>query len=95
MWFYLAFTISSTMLPSASDRRAWLPVTLILVGLAGIAILAWAGPWMLANLAPRMNQLLLTLATIFGISLVLHLILAVPFGLLARALSRAMKLKVV
>jgi hypothetical protein len=50
---------------------------------------------MLANLAPRVNQLLLTLATIFGISLVLHIILAVPFGLLASALSRAMKLKVV
>jgi hypothetical protein len=95
LWFYLAFTISSTMLPSASDRRAWLPVTLILVALAGIAILAGAGPWMLANLAPRVNQLLLTLATIFGISLVLHLILAVPISLLANALSRAMKLKVV
>jgi hypothetical protein len=95
VWFYLAFTISSTMLPSASDRRAWLPGALILVGLAGIAILAGAGPWMLTNLAPRVNQLLLTLATIFGISLVLHIILAVPIGLLANALSRAMKLKVV
>jgi hypothetical protein len=94
LWFYLAFTISSTMLPSASDRRAWLPVALILVTLAGIAVLAGAGPWMLANLAPRVNQLLLTLATIFGISLVLHLILAIPFGLLANALSRVMRLKV-
>jgi hypothetical protein len=95
LWFYLAFTISSTMLPSASDRRAWLPLALILVTLAGIAILAGAGPWMLSNVAPRINQLLLTLATIFGTSLVLHLILAVPTGLLAHALSRAMRLKVV
>jgi len=94
VWFYLAFTISSTMLPSASDRRAWLPVVLILVALAGIAVLAGAGPWMLTNLAPRVNQLFLTLATIFGISLVLHLILAIPIGLLANALSRAMRLKV-
>jgi len=23
LWFYLTFTVSSTMLPSASDRRAW------------------------------------------------------------------------
>jgi len=94
VWFYLAFTISSTMLPSASDRRAWLPVALILVALAGLAVLAGAGPWMLTNLAPRVNQLLLTLATIFGISLVLHLILVVPVSLLANALSRAMRLKV-
>ena len=94
VWFYLAFTISSTMLPSASDRRAWLPLTLFLVGLAGISILAGAGPWMLSHLAPRLNQLLITLATIFGISLVLHLILAAPIGLLAHSLSRAMRLKV-
>jgi hypothetical protein len=95
MWFYLAFTISSTMLPSASDRRAWLPLALVLAALAGIAILAGAGPWLLENLAPWVNQLLLTLATIFGISLILHLFLAVPTGLLANALSRAMRLKVV
>ena len=95
MWFYLAFTISSTMLPSASDRRAWLPLALVLVALAGIAILAGAGPWLLVNLAPGVNQLFLTLATIFGISLVLHLFLAVPTGLLASALSRVMRLKVV
>lgn len=94
IWFYLAFTISSTMLPSASDRRAWLPLAVILVILAGVAILAGAGPWILSNLAPRVNQLLLTLATIFGISLILHLFLAVPIGLLANALSRAMRLKV-
>ena len=94
LWFYLAFTISSTMLPSASDRRAWLPLTLVLVGLAGIAILAGAGPRMLSHLAPQLNQLLLTLSTIFGISLVLHLILAAPIGLLAHSLSRAMRLKV-
>jgi hypothetical protein len=94
VWFYLAFTISSTMLPSASDRRAWLPLTLCLVVLAGISILAGAGPWMLSHVAPRLNQLLLTLATIFGISLVLHLILAALIGLLAHSLSRAMRLKV-
>ena len=95
VWFFLAFTISSTMLPSASDRRAWLPVALVLAALAGIAILAGAGPWMVSNLEPWMNQLMLTLATIFGISLVLHLFLAVPTGLLAHALSRVMRLKVV
>ena len=66
VWFYLAFTISSTMLPSVSDRRTWLPLALILIFLAGIAILAGAGPWMLSNLSPRMNQLLLTLKLIFA-----------------------------
>jgi hypothetical protein len=94
LWFYLAFSISSTMLPSASDRRAWLPITLILLSLSILAILAGAGPWMLLNLAPKVQQLLLTLATIFGISLMLHLILALPVGLFQRILSWIFSVKV-
>ena len=30
LWFYLSVVISSTMLPSPSDRRAWLPLALII-----------------------------------------------------------------
>ncbi len=81
MWFYLTFTISSTMLPSASDRRAWLPIVLAVLGMAGLALLAGAGPWMLENLAPWLNRGLGALATVFGISLALHLVLLVPFRL--------------
>jgi hypothetical protein len=51
-WFYLAFTVSSMMLPSASDRQGWLPLS-ILVGVVFIlAVAAGAGDWMLTNLAP-------------------------------------------
>jgi hypothetical protein len=89
LWFYLTFTISSTMLPSQSDRHAWLPLGILVVGLVGVAILAGAGTWMLTNLAPRFNQFLGALAMIFGLSGALHLMLVIPLFLLHQILSRA------
>ena len=88
LWFYLTFTISSTMLPSQYDRHAWLPLGFLVVGLIATAILAGAGTWMLANLAPPFNQFLRALAMIFGLSGVLHLILILPFLLLHQILTR-------
>jgi len=88
LWFYLTFTISSTMMPSSSDRQAWLPLGLLLVGLVGVAILAGAGTWMLTNLAPSFNQFLRTLAMIFALSGMLHGLLILPFLLLHASLAR-------
>jgi len=88
LWFYLTFTIGSTMMPSASDRNAWLPFGLLAGGLVGVAILAGAGPWMLENLAPSFNSFLRALALIFGLSGVLHIILILPFLLFHRILTR-------
>jgi len=88
VWFYLAFTISSTMLPSASDRQSWLPLGLIVVVLVGLAVLAGAGPWMAANLAPRLNEFLRAVGALFGFSVVLHLSLLAPFWLARAGLTR-------
>jgi hypothetical protein len=88
LWFYLAFTISSMMLPSPSDRRAWLPVVLTMLFLVGLAFVAGAGAWMAQNLGPGLESLIHTLATIFGISLVLHLTLGLPVAFLRLAFAR-------
>lgn len=88
LWFYLAFTVSSTMLPSASDRQAWLPVVLVVLGLLLLALLAGAGPWMIENIAPWLNRAFQALATVFGVSLVLHLVMLLPFRLLRELLLR-------
>lgn len=88
LWFYLAFTVSSTMMPSTSDRHAWLPLGLLVVVLIGVVVLAGAGPWMLENLAPPFNQFLRALAMIFGFSGILHVLLIIPFLLLHRILTR-------
>jgi hypothetical protein len=79
IWFYLIFTISSTMMPSASDRHAWFPLGLLTGALVSVAILAGAGPWMLENLTPPFNSFLQALAMLFGLSGILHVILIIPF----------------
>ncbi|HZW04189.1 MAG TPA: hypothetical protein VFF68_09695 [Anaerolineaceae bacterium] len=95
LWFYLAFAISSTMLPSNSDRRAWLPmgigfgILLILAGIAG------AGPWMMSHLGPALNRFLLSLGLVFGLSLALHVLLVIPVWGLRHAISRLTGLRVV
>lgn len=88
LWFYLAFTVSSTMLPSAPDRRGWLPMTLAILLLLGLALLAGAGPWMLVNIAPRFNQGLRAAAGVFAISLAITIVALLPFWGLSRILSR-------
>jgi len=88
IWFYLTFTFSTTMLPSASDRRAWLPLALWVVLLVGAAALAGAGPWLLEHLAPPLNAGLRAVALVFAISLGIHLLLWVPLRLLRELIAR-------
>lgn len=94
LWLYLTFAVSSTMLPSASDRHAWLPVGLSAAALLGLAILAGAGEWMLLHLAPLFNRFLRALALVFGLSAALHALLLLPFWAFHKLLSRLTGLEV-
>lgn len=78
LWFYLIFVISSTMMPSRSDRHAWTPLVILLVLLTLVAILAGAGPWMMERMSPILNNLFQALALIFGLSLLVHLLFLIP-----------------
>jgi hypothetical protein len=95
VWFYLTFTISSTMLPSASDRRAWLPIGLVILTLVIAALLAGAGPWMLENIAPWLDWALRSVATVFGVSLALHLVLYIPSRLIRELISGITRTQIV
>ncbi len=88
LWFYLAFTVSSTMMPSESDRHAWLPLGLWIAGLLALGLFAGAGAWMLENIAPLLNNFLGSVATLFGLSVALHTLLLLPTLLLHRIISR-------
>ena len=88
LWFYFAFAVSSTMMPSESDRHAWLPLGLWAAVLLALAIFAGAGTWMLENLAPFLNNFLNVAATLFGLSLILHIVLLLPIVLVHRIVSR-------
>jgi hypothetical protein len=88
LWFYLTFTVSSTMMPSESDRHAWLPLGLWTAGLLALAIFAGAGTWMLQNIAPLLNDFFGSVATLFGLSATLHVALLLPTLLLHRIVSK-------
>jgi hypothetical protein len=88
LWFYLTFAISSTMLPSQSDRHAWLPLGFSVVILFALALFAGAGSWMMLNLAPPLNAFLSSVATLFGLSAAVHGILIPPVMLVHKLLAR-------
>lgn len=88
LWFYLAFAVSSTMMPSESDRHAWLGLLISIAVLFAIALLFGAGPWMLSNVAPRLSNFLSAVALIFGLSAFVHVLLILPTALIHKLLAR-------
>src|SRR5215211_2740332 len=89
LWFYLAFAVSSTMMPSESDRHAWLELLISVTVLFGVVLLVGAGPWMLSNVAPRLSSFLSSVALIFGLSAFVHMLLILPTALIHKLLARA------
>jgi hypothetical protein len=89
LWFYLVFAVSSTMMPSESDRHAWLELVISIGVLVLIALLVGAGPWMLSNIAPRLSNFLSAVAIIFGLSAFVHILLILPTAVIHKLLARA------
>lgn len=88
LWFYLTFAISSTMMPSESDRHAWLPLGLTIGALLGLALLAGAGPWMVVNLATPLNVFMRGAALVLLVSILVHAILIAPFFTIHQILTK-------
>lgn len=88
LWFYLLFAVSSTMLPSRSDRHAWLPLAAAVLILLVLATVAGAGPWMLANVAPRVDAFLSATSIVFGLSAAVHAALLIPVGIVHALVAR-------
>ncbi|GAB4458019.1 MAG: hypothetical protein OHK0041_22850 [Anaerolineales bacterium] len=88
LWFYLAFAVSSTMMPSESDRHAWLELVISVGILFALAVLVGAGPWMLENVAPLVSGFLSSVAVILGLSSAFHALLLLPTLLVHKLLTR-------
>lgn len=94
LWFYLTFAVSSAMLPSASDRRAWTPLAVWIASILGLALFAGAGPWMMTYVAPPLNSFLQSAAMLFGLSAAVHAILLLPMFLLHKFVARLFKVDI-
>ncbi|GAB4492975.1 MAG: hypothetical protein OHK0031_16000 [Anaerolineales bacterium] len=88
LWFYLAFAVSSTMMPSDSDRHSWTPLLLIVGALLALFLLAGAGAWMVENLAPPLNAFLRGVALVLLFSNLVHVLLIPPFLFFHRLLTK-------
>ncbi len=94
LWLYLTLVVSSTMLPSASDRRSWLPLAGVLAGLMALSLFFGAGPWLAQNLAPLLDYTLQAVAVVLLISAMVHALLLPPLWALRRVLMRLTGLEV-
>jgi hypothetical protein len=94
LWFYLLFTVSSTMMPSASDRRAWVPLIIIIVGLLVLVLLMGIGPWLMSHFEIAFITALNAINMVFGITIIIHIFLLPPAWLLRKVVSRITRLQV-
>jgi len=88
IWFYLTFTVSSTMMPSSSDRRAWLPLLLVMAFVSALVILFGVGPWLLSRLGMLIKSALDAVTLIFATTVLIHLILLPPAWAIRKTISR-------
>lgn len=94
LWFYLVFTVCSTMMPSSADRRAWIPLILVMVGLLGMILLMGFGPWLMTHFELAFITALNAINLVFGITIIIHLILLPPTWLIRKIISRITRLQV-
>jgi hypothetical protein len=73
LWLYLIFTVSNSMVPSAADRRAWLPVAVMAAILVGVIIWVGLGPALLETFGGLAGAALRALAAAFTITVALDL----------------------
>jgi hypothetical protein len=94
LWFYLTLAVSSTMMPSASDRKAWLPLIFVSAILVILGVLFGGGRWMLERMAPMINEMLRSSVVVIGVSLTVHVSVLFPTSFLRRILSRMASVEV-
>jgi hypothetical protein len=94
LWLYLVFTVSNSMLPSASDRRAWWPVLGTLLVFTVLLLAFGLGPLLLQTLGDPFDAATRALAAAFTITVCLNVALAPLIWLLELSLIRLTGLKV-
>jgi hypothetical protein len=94
LWVYLLFTVANSMLPSASDRRAWGPVLFGIAGLTGLLVYAGLGPALFDSLSGALQAAASTLAAGFTLTVALNLIIMPLLAVVEWMVMRLTGLKV-
>lgn len=94
LWLYFIFTVSNSMLPSASDRRAWWPVLIVAALVTLFFFYAGLGSVLIATLWPAVEAAARALASAFTLTVGLNLFFAPLIWLAERGVMRVTGLKV-
>ena len=94
LWLYFVFAVSNSMLPSASDRRAWWPLTMAVALLVGVLMAAGLGAVLIATFSRPVDLALRALAAAFLMTVGLNLFFAPLIWLVERGVMRLTGLKV-
>ena len=87
IWIYLAFAISTTMIPSESDRQSWKLIILVLLIVLILVFISGLGGWMMTQIYPTLNKWLFSVGFILAGSIIIHLIISLPVWLLRQAVQ--------
>ncbi len=95
IWMYFAFSISSAMLPSSSDRQSWKPILIgVIIMLFGL-LLVGLGDWLLINVSPKLAEWLRLMAIVLASSTIIHLIILFPTWASRLVISHLMGIRLV
>lgn len=94
LWLYFIFTVSNSMLPSASDRRAWGPVLIVIALLTMVLFSAGFGSVLITTVWPAVEAAARALASAFTLTVGLNLFFAPLIWLAERGVMKVTGLKV-
>lgn len=94
IWGYFIFSISNAMMPSASDRRAWPWLLLLLGGVALIVYWAGFGPLVAGSAESVFGTALNVLASAFSLTVFIDLVAVAILWAVESLLSRMTRLRV-
>lgn len=93
VWFYLSVVVSSTMMPSPADRKAWIPLLLFLISMVLIGVILGFGPILADSILYPINNTTKSMALVFGLSGVMHTVIILPVMLANRLLIKLTRVK--
>jgi len=88
LWIYLVFAVSNTMFPSASDRRSWPWVGMVLGVLLGITLVTGVGGWVVDAAGRPALRIAQIVALAFSMTIVVDAALLPGLALLNGLLRR-------
>ncbi|MBE0687262.1 MAG: hypothetical protein IH585_14825 [Anaerolineaceae bacterium] len=88
LWFYFAFAISTTMVPSEADRQSWKIIILVIFIILAVVFISGLGGWMVDRIYPVINKWLFSISFVLVVSVLVHLLIFIPAWILRQVIFK-------